>query len=458
MSKLWSKGKKLDALIEKFTVGNDPILDKRLIKADVLGSLAHAKMLAAVGLIKDAQLEAIQFGLQAILLEQQKGEFKIGVSDEDVHTAIENRLIKLAGDDGKRIHLGRSRNDQILTAMRIWMRDYQLNLVPKLAGLVQCLIKFARKHKLIPMPGRTHMQAAMPSSVGLWAGGFAELLLDDLEGLSSLFYFLDQCPLGSGAGFGTPLPLDRELSAKFLGFQRVQINAAYGGLCRGKFESRLVDALEQIAISLSKLAQDLILYSMPEFAWFSIPDELCTGSSIMPQKQNPDVLELMRAKAASIGAKASQIKGIIRALPSGYNRDYQETKEPTMSAADTLESMVETSIVLIEKLGVNRKNLLNSFTPEIFSTDAVLDLVASGMNFRDAYRLVAENPNRYERKSPLSAIKTRTAIGFSGNLSLERAQAVLDSIALENEKNRKRITEAFEALMALDRPSSNNSM
>jgi len=448
MSKLWFKGMKLNALIEKFTVGNDHILDSRLVKADVLGSLAHAKMLAAVGLIEVKQLKCIQSGLRAILLEHQKGGFKISVSDEDAHTAIENRLVELAGEDGKRIHIGRSRNDQILTAMRIWMRDYQLNLVPKLAALIQSLMEFAQRHRLMPMPGRTHMQAAMPSSVGLWAGGFAELLLDDLEGLSSLFHFLDQCPLGSGAGFGTPLPLDRELCAKFLGFQRVQINAAYGGLSRGKFESRLVDILEQTAISLSKLAQDLILYSMSEFAWFSIPEELCTGSSIMPQKRNPDVLELMRARAASVGARASQIKGIIRALPSGYNRDYQETKEPTISAADTLESMVEAGAIVVEKLEVNRENLLKSFKPEIFAADAALALAAGGMTFRDAYKEVAKNPSRHEGINPLSAIEIRTGLGFPGNLSLERAQAALDTIVSENEMNRKRISAALEALMA----------
>lgn len=448
MSKLWSKGIKLDALIEKFTAGNDPILDSRLVRADVLGSLAHAKMLAAVGLIEGKQLKTIQAGLQTILLEQQRGEFEISISDEDAHTSIENRLVELAGEDGKHIHLGRSRNDQILTAMRIWMRDYQLTLVPRVAVLVQCLIEFAHRHRLVPMPGRTHMQPAMPSSVGLWAGSFAELLLDDLEGLSGLFYFLDQCPLGSGAGFGVPLPLDRELCAKLLGFQRVQINAAYGGLCRGKFESRLADILEQIAISLSKLSQDLILYSMPEFAWFSIPEELCTGSSIMPQKQNPDVLELIRAKAVSIGAKASQIKGIIRALPSGYNRDYQETKDPTMSAADILESMVEAITLVIKRLGVNEENLLNSFKPEIFATDAALDLAASGMFFRDAYKVVAKNPSRREAGSPYAAIEKRTGIGFPGNLALERAQAALDTIVLKNERHRRRVSAALEALIA----------
>jgi len=448
VSKLWSKGTKLDIAIEKFTVGNDPILDSRLVRADVLGSLAHARMLAAVGLLEGKQLKTIQTGLRTILHEQQKGKFKINVSDEDVHTAIENRLVELIGEEGKRIHLGRSRNDQILTAMRIWMRDYQLNLVSKTAVLVQHLIDFAHKHRLTPMPGHTHMRAAMPSSVGLWAGSFAELLLDDLEGLSGLFYFFDQCPLGSGAGFGTPLPLDRELCARLLGFQRVQVNAAYGGLCRGKFESRLVDILEQIAISLSKLSQDLILYSMPEFAWFDIPEELCTGSSIMPQKRNPDVLELMRARAVLVGARAGQIKGIIRALPSGYNRDYQETKDPTMNAADILESMVEIGILVIEKLGVNKENLLKSFKPEIFAADAAFSLAARGIPFRDAYRMVAKNPGDHRTGSPLSAIKDRTGIGFPGNLALERAQNALDRIVLKNERNQKRTLAALEALTA----------
>ncbi len=247
----------------------------------------------------------------------------------------------MCGEDGKRIHLGRSRNDQVLTVMRLWMRQYLFEAVKTAGALAGALLELAERHKGTPMPGRTHMQPAMPSSVGLWAGGFAELILDDLRGLSSLYDFLDQCPLGSGAGYGTPLPLDREWTAHLLGFSRIQNNAAYGGLSRGKFESRLLDALDQLAVSMSKLASDLILFSLPEFGWFTLPPELCTGSSIMPQKRNPDGLELMRSRAASVNAASMQVKGIIRSLPSGYNRDYQDTKGPVLRAADTVLAMLK---------------------------------------------------------------------------------------------------------------------
>ncbi|MCK5735243.1 MAG: argininosuccinate lyase, partial [Spirochaetaceae bacterium] len=330
MSKLWSKGYELDALMEEFTVGDDYILDKRLIPSDVLGSMAHAVMLRDIGLLESSEEASLHKGLLVILEEHEKGEFLIQKSDEDGHTAIENRLVLLAGDAGKRIHLGRSRNDQVLTVTRIWMRQYLMNLVSAGAVLVSELLNFAEKNKNVPMPGRTHMQPAMPSSVGLWAGGFAEQLLDDVKGAASLFPRFDQCPLGSAAGYGTSLPLDREKTAELLGFSRVQVNTAYCGLSRGKFESTLLDALDQIALTLSKMAQDLILFSMPEFGWFTLPQELCTGSSIMPQKRNPDGLELMRAKSASVGAWAQQVKAVIRSLPSGYNRDYQDTKGPLM--------------------------------------------------------------------------------------------------------------------------------
>ena len=446
MSKLWSKGYELDALMEDFTVGDDYLLDKRLIPSDVLGSMAHASMLGSAGLLNPAEAQALQEGLLTILGEHERGEFEIRKSDEDGHTAIENRLVELVGDPGKRIHLGRSRNDQVLTVMRIWMRQYLLHLVKAGTSLVSDLLVFAEKNEKVPMPGRTHMQPAMPSSVGLWAGGFAEQLLDDVKGAASLFSRLDQCPLGSAAGYGTPLPLDREKTAELLGFSRVQVNVAYCGLSRGKFESTLLDALDQIALTLSKMAQDLILFSMPEFAWFTLPQDLCTGSSIMPQKRNPDGLELMRARSASVGAMAQQVKAVIRSLPSGYNRDYQDTKGPMLRAADTMMQMIAVSGLTIRKLTVNEDALLKSFDPGVFATDAAIDLVARGETFRDAYREVGMHPERFSGKNPREAIEDRSSIGTAGNLRLDLALNELESLGTENEERLKAIDGAFERL------------
>ena len=446
MSKLWSKGYELDALMEEFTVGDDYILDKRLIPSDVLGSMAHAVMLRDIGLLESSEEASLHKGLLVILEEHEKGEFLIQKSDEDGHTAIENRLVLLAGDAGKRIHLGRSRNDQVLTVTRIWMRQYLMNLVSAGAVLVSELLNFAEKNKNVPMPGRTHMQPAMPSSVGLWAGGFAEQLLDDVKGAASLFPRFDQCPLGSAAGYGTSLPLDREKTAELLGFSRVQVNTAYCGLSRGKFESTLLDALDQIALTLSKMAQDLILFSMPEFGWFTLPQELCTGSSIMPQKRNPDGLELMRAKSASVGAWAQQVKAVIRSLPSGYNRDYQDTKGPLMQGADTVMQMIGVSSLTIQKLVVHEDILIKAFNPGVFATDAAISLVAEGKTFRDAYREVGTHPERFTGKNPHSAIKDRTSTGTAGNLRLDLALNELESLIAENGKRQKQVNSALEKL------------
>ena len=471
MGKLWDKGVELDELVEEFTVGRDYILDSRLIAADVMGSLAHAVMLESAGLLSAGQLGALREGLLRILDEHEAGDFVIARSDEDGHTAIENRLAELAGDAGKRIHLGRSRNDQVLTAMRIWMRDMIFRLVEAGGRTVSALLDFAERHREVPMPGRTHMQPAMPSTAGLWAGGFAEALLDDLRGMEGLYGYFDQCPLGSGAGYGVPLALDRELTASLLGFSRVQVNVTYGGLSRGKFESRFLEALDQVGVTLSKLAADMILFSMPEFGWFSLPERLCTGSSIMPQKRNPDALELMRAKAASVGSWAAGVKAVIRSLPSGYNRDYQETKEPTMRGADTVLGMLEVASLSIGELGVDAERLRGAFDAGIFATDAAVELAAGGMSFRDAYREVAGRLGgakgagaagaagegvgggkagavRAEAlaDSLAGAAAKRTAVGSAGNPRFDIARSGLAGLLDENTDRAGAVGAAFQAL------------
>ena len=302
MSKLWQKNYELNALIEEFTVGIDYILDQKLIPSDCVASMAHARMLQTIGILTEEETTALSEGLLQILNEHKEGNFPITRSDEDGHTAIENRLVELAGDAGKKIHTGRSRNDQVVTALRVYGRSKVLQMIREGGMLVQSLLTLAEKHKNTPMPGRTHMQIAMPSSVGLWAAGFAEEMADSLKLLSSVWEILDQNPLGAAAGYGVPLKLDRAMTARLMGFSRVQNNVIYVNNSRGKMELMVLDMLDQMVLSMSKMAQDLILFSLPEFGYFSLPAELCSGSSIMPQKKNPDGLELMRAKAGTVSA------------------------------------------------------------------------------------------------------------------------------------------------------------
>jgi argininosuccinate lyase len=423
MAKLWEKNDSLDALMEAFTVGEDPVLDRRLVNADCVASMAHATMLAEIGVLSAADRDALLRELSAIIGLNGQGRFAIQRSDEDVHTAIENHLVKALGDAGKRIHTGRSRNDQVAVALRLWTRGFLLCCQEAALSLAARLLDLADRHARTPMPGRTHMQIAMPSSVGLWAAAFAEELLDDAALLKGVFELQDSCPLGSAASYGVPLPTNREMLAELLGFGRVQNNVLYAQNSRGKFESMVLEAVEQVTLTLSKMAQDLILFSLPEFGYFSLPPELCTGSSIMPQKKNPDGLELMRAKSAAVSADAMAVKSIIRSLPTGYNRDVQETKAPFFRGCETGLACIRVMDLTIERLVVNGSALKAAFTPEIFAADRALELVAGGVPFRDAYREVGANLGSLGARDPVESIARKTATGAPGNLRLDVPRA-----------------------------------
>ncbi len=418
MAKLWEKDYDVDALIEEFTVGRDHILDVELVSADCLGSMAQARMLRSIGILTSGEEKALHEALAAILRDHEKGTFTISRGDEDCHTAIENRLVRELGDAGKKIHTGRSRNDQVLTALRLYGRSFVLLIMEAGCGLAGALLDAAEKHKNVPMPGRTHTQTGMPSSAGLWLAAFAEELLDDMDILKTAYDLGNRCPLGSAASYGTPLPLDRELTARLLGFPAPHNNVLAANNSRGKIEAAVLDALDQTGMTLSKLACDLILFSLPEFGYFSLPRELCTGSSIMPQKKNPDGLELTRARAAAIGGWAVQVKSIVRALPSGYNRDFQETKEPFMRGLKTALSLVRIMDLTVRRLEVNAKKLAEAFTPDIFAADAAYDLVREGKTFRDAYREVGLGLEKLAGKDPAETIRNRTSAGTAGNLGL----------------------------------------
>lgn len=428
MAKLWQKGYELDSLIEKFTVGEDWKLDQRLLKADCISSIAHARMLKQIGLLDPSELKALEDELRVIIRDVQQGTFSIAPTDEDGHTAIENRLAEKLGETGKKIHTGRSRNDQVIAALRVYSRSAVLRVLEAGMEAAEAFLALARENEKVPMPGRTHMQIAMPSSVGLWAAAYAEELLDDLLFLQTTSEHVDQSPLGSAASYGVPLPLDRQMVSDLLGFRTLQNNVLYANNSRGKFEALLLDAAEQIMITLSKAAQDLIIWSMPEFGYFSLPKELCSGSSIMPQKRNPDMLELIRGKSATISAYAQQVKQVIRALPSGYNRDMQETKEPFLRGLSLVHDSLKVMQLTISSLEVNEEVLRKAMPREIFATDAALALVEGGMSFRDAYREIGTHPERVSLINPAEALEKRSSTGTPGNLNLQHPEKVLKGL------------------------------
>jgi argininosuccinate lyase len=385
-----------------------------------MGSIAHSRGLVRSGLLPQAEQRQLEEVLQKIAKQADTPEgFPIQISDEDCHTAIENTLIAELGQVGKKIHLGRSRNDQILTVVRLYGKDILLELRSALLQIIQRLVDFAAEHEFVPMPGRTHMQIAMPSTLGLWADSFAQQLADDYQLLATAWELTNQSPLGAAASYGVPLPLDREFTAGEMGFSRVQRNVLGVNNSRGKIEAITLDACDQVALTLSKLAQDLILFSLPEFGYFSLPDELTSGSSIMPQKKNPDGLELMRARAASISGWAIQIKNIIRSLPSGYNRDFQDTKEPFLRGTRSALECIRIMDLTVEKLVIHPEKLVAGFSDEIYATDDAISLVEQGMSFRDAYQEVGKNMNKVQSRDPKALIDRRTSTGYAGNLGLE---------------------------------------
>ena len=425
--KLWDKSEPLDALIERFTVGDDYRLDSALVAADCVASLAHATMLEAIKVITPGDLESLRGGLLAALEQAEAGAFVIERADEDGHTALE-RFLTGHTAAGARIHTGRSRNDQVMAALRLYGRDALTAQRGLVLDLVDSLLGFAAEHARRSMPGRTHTQIAMPSTLGLWAAAFAEELLDDLALLDTCYRLTNRSPLGSAAGYGAPLPLDREQVAELLGCDGPVHNVLAAANSRGKLEAVTLDALDQVAMTLSRLAQDLILFSLPELGYVTLPVELCTGSSIMPHKHNPDGLELVRARAATVSGLAGAVKGIVRNLPSGYHRDLQETKRPYLQALETVAGQLRVMVLTIDRLQVHDDALARALTPELFATDDAFALVRAGMAFRDAYRAAAGGSAASEASAAVdrgdlseeagAALARRTATGTAGNLDL----------------------------------------
>ncbi|HQH27262.1 MAG TPA: argininosuccinate lyase [Oligoflexia bacterium] len=391
MSKrLWDKGEELDQLIHQFTVGNDPAIDRALVYHDAVGSAAHARMLRSIDLLTEQELRSLLEALRDVCRLSEENRFDIPPALEDCHTAIEEFLVRRVGDAGKKIHAGRSRNDQVLLAMRLYLRSQTVSTMQSLVELCQALLCRLDEAGNVPMPGYTHFQPAMPSSVGLWLHAFVEALLELTGDGLALLERINANPLGAASGFGVPLPLDRSMVTDLLAFSRTQRSPIDTQNSRGRHELKFLRWGADIAGVIEKFAWDLILYTSQEFGFFTLPQAFTTGSSIMPQKHNPDVLELLRARAAKVRAAESELLLVCAKLPSNYHRDFQYTKEPVMRTVKNLDEMLIVLQRVVSSFGVNEEKLRISMTAELYATYDACREVRNGIPFREAYRLTAE--------------------------------------------------------------------
>jgi len=439
-----------------FTAGRDVELDHALITVDCIGTAAHVTMLSKMPLtprlITEAERKQVIAGLVEIIGLAQQNKFKIRLADQDVHLAVERTLTKNLGDLGKKIHTCRSRNDQVAVDLRLYAKEQLLDTLEEAAALAAALVAFGKKHEAVPMVGRTHMQPGMPSSVGLWATAHAESLLDDCVGLVNAYELNDQCPLGSAASYGVPLPIDRPLVADLLGFSRPVHNVLYANNGRGKMESIVLGAMSQVMLTLSRLAQDFMLFTMPEFDYFKLPAEFCTGSSIMPQKQNPDVCELVRAKASRVKAAELGVYDLVKGSPTGYNRDLQEAKEPFMEGIATTRACLRILTPLVKETKINKKALIEGFSPDVFATDRALELVGEGMPFRDAYHHVKENLQELESIDPVEALQLKTHLGAPLGLDWDLFKTRIAAVRQTAREERKAFNKAVSKLLGTSYP------
>jgi len=415
--KLWDKGFSTDKKIDMFTVGNDRMLDLILAKYDVLGNIAHAQMLQKVGLLSADEISALEKELKAILKTIANGTFKIEDTFEDVHSKIEYMLTEKLGDTGKKIHTARSRNDQVLVDVHLYVKDALSEIQTEVDDLFDLLISLAEQYKEVLLPGYTHFQIAMPSSFGLWFSAYAETLIDDLYFIKAANKMADQNPLGSAAGYGSSFKIDREFTTKALNFETLKYNSVAAQMSRGKLEKGVAFALSAIASTLSKMSMDICLYMSQNFGFVSFPDELTTGSSIMPHKKNPDVFELIRGKCNKLQALPYEFTLITNNLPSGYHRDLQLLKEGLIPAFSTLKSCLEMLTYSLKNIQVNKTILEDKKYDYLFSVEAVNKLVQEGIPFREAYKIVGKDiqENRFKPDKNIH----HTHVGSIGNLCLD---------------------------------------
>lgn len=415
--KLWDKGTNIDKKIEQFTVGNDRDIDMHIAGYDIEASLAHAKMLHSVDLLTQEELELISGELELMSQQYEKGEFNIEAQFEDVHSKIEFELIKKLGNVGRKIHTARSRNDQVLVALHLYYKDHLKAIKNKTHHFFESLLALAESHKNKVLPGYTHLQVAMPSSFGLWFSAYAEQLIDDVYLLDAAFKTVDQNPLGSAAGYGSSFPIDRSFTTRELNFSTLKYNVVAAQMSRGKSERTIALALGGLCNTLSRFAMDICLYNSQNFGFVSFPDQLTTGSSIMPHKKNPDVFELIRGKCNKIQALHSEMLLITNNLPSGYHRDFQLLKENMISAIDDCLSILDLFDYSINQIIVKKVNLEDSKYQYLYSVDQINDLVEQKFSFREAYKQIGEQVQNGTYK--MKASKPHTHEGSLGNLCLD---------------------------------------
>lgn len=434
MAKLWQQatGKSdLEQKVERFTVGDDYLLDQRLIPFDIEASKAHAKGLHKIGLLTAAELDELLHAMDEILTAWKEGSFEIRPEQEDGHTAIEAYLIDRLGETGKKIHTGRSRNDQVLAAMRLYEKDAIQRLAEEICATIGAFLDQAETYQYIPMPGYTHTQRAMLSSVGMWLAAIAEMLLLDLEAIRAAYCNVNLSPLGTAAGFGVNLDLPREWVAEELGFDGMITVSLTAQNTRGKIDLQLVQALEGSGATLAHFANDLIWYTSREFGFFEVDPALCTGSSIMPQKQNLDTAELIRARYATLCGCEQAIKMNAVKLTSGYHRDLQLIKKNVMTAFDEIRSMLDMSLLLVNHLRPKEARLKEACTKELFAADQANEWVKEGLPFREAYHKVKSSLDSLEAGDLSERLKEKTHTGTTGNLGIELLRNRLGAFSLK---------------------------
>ncbi len=424
--KLWDKGFSTDKKIDHFTVGNDRELDLILAKYDVIASKAHAQMLAKVKLISPEEANALVQELEIIASSIEAGTFTIEATFEDMHSKIEFLLVQKLGDIGKKIHTARSRNDQVLVAMHLYLKEELMEIKSATKSLFKLLLELAETYQNVLLPGYTHLQIAMPSSFGLWFSAYAESLIDDLYFINAAYKIADQNPLGSAAGYGSSFPIDRNYTTHELGFETLKYNVVAAQMGRGKVEKATAFGMASIAATLSKFAMDITLYMSQNFNFISFPDELTTGSSIMPHKKNPDVFELLRAKCNKIQAIPNQLAFIINNLPSGYHRDLQLVKEIMIPSMQDMKACLEMLIFSLKEIRVQNNILDDAKYDYLFSVDTLNELVLKGMPFRDAYKKMGQEIEAGVF-TPKRDIK-HTHEGSLGNLCLEEIRAKMKTL------------------------------
>lgn len=442
--KIWQKNIDVNKFVESFTVGKDRELDLQMAKFDVLGSLAHTQMLETINLLTADELKTVQKELKNIYAEIEAGNFTIEDAVEDVHSQVEWLLTQRIGEAGKRIHSGRSRNDQVLVDLKLFFRACIEDMVGQTSTLFNQLIELSNTHKDKLLPGYTHLQIAMPSSFGLWFGAYAESLADDMELMLAAWKITNKNPLGSAAGYGSSFPLNRTLTTKLLGFESLNYNVVYAQMGRGKTERILAQAMSAVAATLAKMAMDVCLFINQNFGFISFPPELTTGSSIMPHKKNPDVFELIRSRCNKIQALPNEIAMMITNLPSGYHRDLQLLKENLFPAITSLNECLEIATFMFQNITIKDDILKDKKYDYLFSVEVVNDLALQGVPFREAYKIVGEQIES-GTFAPSSQIH-HTHEGSIGNLCNEQISEAMHEVL--SQFGFEKVNKAIEDLIA----------